>query len=910
MKIQFKFSVLLLLFLFAFQSQSYAATYTWTGNNSSAWNDPGNWSGPLPSFPNILDDVIIPSGRPNDLIIISAQFVRSMVVESGATVTINSIGTLFLNNATGDAIDNVGIISNAGNIAIPNAAARGIFNHSGATFTNDGTISIGTDNLSTVSNGIRNEGTNTDFLNNGTINIERANDTALRNGGGGNFSNANGAAINIGQNDGNITQNGILNIGNSASFNNSGTITIDNTGTTGVQNQSNFNNLANASLDIGQNTGNIGGVGISNTNITSPASFTNNGTINVDNTTTIGIQNRGNFNNVTNANLKIGQNGGVGQEGIQNLGATAILTNEGQIQIDSVGINGLSNEGTFNNENSGSIQIGLVASIDNIGILNTGIFSSTGDTIKITNTGAAGIENQDTLTNASVIVIENTGGRGINNNSGAVFTNDSTIDIGTNNLPTGGNGIRNAGTGTQFQNNNRINIERSDAAALQNQGGAQFTNAVGATLEIGQGSGSINNNGIRNLNSVTTFTNGGSITIDNTSSSGLSNDGDFNNATNAIIDIGQGIGNIGGVGIFNQATFTNSSIINVDNTFRGVTNRGQFDNTANAYINIGQNSGNIDSDGVFNTGSSAFFTNNGNITADNTSSNGVRNEATFENAINSTINIGQNDGNIGGNGIQNSDTTSNFTNEGVIQIDDVGSNGLVNESTFNSQNSGKLTIGLVASIDSIGILNTGTFSSTGDTIKISNTGEDGIDNQDTLMNAGVIVIDHVGRSGILNNFEGVFTNSGTTNIDNVSVDGVENQGIFNNAVNTNINIGQHGGNIGDDGMVNFDSFTNNGTIVIDNVSDEGLLNFEDFIHATNANLNIGQNDGNIGSDGLRNFDSFTNNSTITIDNTSNIGIRNEGDFNNAVNADINIGQNDGNIGGNGISNSSSSSSFT
>ncbi|MEM6699568.1 MAG: hypothetical protein AAF599_14290, partial [Bacteroidota bacterium] len=242
MKIQFKFSVLLLFFLFAFQSQSYAATKTWTGNVSSEWLIFGNWSG---GVPNSTDDVIIPSGRPNDLVITSLIQIASMVVESGATVTINS-GTLNINNASGNGLDNAGTINNAATINIRNTTASGIFNHSGASFTNDGTINIGIISSPTGSNGILNDGTGTQFQNNNRINIERSGAAAIQNQGVAQFTNAVGATINIGQITATISGDGIVNSISGTTFTNSGSIVIDNTSGSGINNEGTFHNAANA----------------------------------------------------------------------------------------------------------------------------------------------------------------------------------------------------------------------------------------------------------------------------------------------------------------------------------------------------------------------------------------------------------------------------------------------------------------------------------------------------------------------------------------------------------------------------------------------------------------------------------------------------------------------------------------
>ncbi|MEM6700866.1 MAG: hypothetical protein AAF599_20860, partial [Bacteroidota bacterium] len=235
MKIQLKFNLLPLFLLLLFQTTSYAATFTWTGNANSEWNNLNNWSGGtfLDLIPNADDDVIIPTGLTNYPEIGGSvtQSIRilSMVVESGATVTVASQGTLRVFGPLGDGIDNAGTITNNGIIRIRDAGARGLDNNSGATFTNDGTLDIGTNNQPTQDNGIVNRGPNTSFQNNGIINIEHTNTPAIRNGGSASFLNANGASINIGQNSGNISGSGIRNTFFNTIFTNSGTINIDNT---------------------------------------------------------------------------------------------------------------------------------------------------------------------------------------------------------------------------------------------------------------------------------------------------------------------------------------------------------------------------------------------------------------------------------------------------------------------------------------------------------------------------------------------------------------------------------------------------------------------------------------------------------------------------------------------------------
>ncbi|MEM0992473.1 MAG: hypothetical protein AAGI49_05520, partial [Bacteroidota bacterium] len=632
-------------------------------------------------------------------------------------------------------------------------------------------------------------------------------------------------------------------------------------------------------------------------------------------------------------------------------------------------------------------------------------------TLSINNASGVGLDNSGTINNAATINIQNTTDNGIFNQSGASFTNDGVIFIAGSLSSVGSNGILNEGTGTQFQNNNRIDIRQAGANALQNQGGAQFTNAVGATINIGQTTATISGDGIVNLSSGTTFTNSGTILIDKISNNGISNEGTFNNAANSVLNIGQNDGNIGangilnfdsfinsgtinidnvsndgisnsinsdfnntanatidigqndgnigddgisnftsftnygtitvdnvsddgisnfedsdfihafngnlnigqnagnisGDGVANFGSFTNNSTIAIDNTTRdGIINGGIFNNVTDATINIGQNDVNINGDGIFNSTSASTFTNDGTIFIDNTISEGVRNSGTFNNNTNASLNIGQNAGNIGFDGILNNLTSSVFNNSGTIAIDNTSEEGLENEGDFNNASGAKINIGQHGgNIGLDGILNTGKFSQTGDTIKISNTGADGINNQDTLMNSGVIVIENVGSSGIFNDAVAVFLNNGTADIDATSGDGVENLGIFNNAANAMLNIGQNNRNINRDGIFNGpDSaiFMNSGTIAIDSTSDRGIKNVNDFTNAANGIINIGQYTGSIREDGISNSDTLTNNGTITIGNTVENGVTNEGAFNNTTNAILNIGQNGGNIDEDGFSN--------
>ncbi len=76
----------------------------WTGNTSTNWNAPTNWD--PQQIPTLIDDIIIPSGRPHYPKIVASNDVecRKMTIEDGATLTMNA-----------------GILSVWGEITAPNA---------------------------------------------------------------------------------------------------------------------------------------------------------------------------------------------------------------------------------------------------------------------------------------------------------------------------------------------------------------------------------------------------------------------------------------------------------------------------------------------------------------------------------------------------------------------------------------------------------------------------------------------------------------------------------------------------------------------------------------------------------------------------------------------------------------------
>ena len=98
--LKFRRLVLALVFLFAAQGV-WGETYTWTGDYSTDWNNEDNWEDSFGTsalnYPNSTDDVVtIPSGCSDYPVITNGKSfsVKSLSIETGASLIINSNGTL------------------------------------------------------------------------------------------------------------------------------------------------------------------------------------------------------------------------------------------------------------------------------------------------------------------------------------------------------------------------------------------------------------------------------------------------------------------------------------------------------------------------------------------------------------------------------------------------------------------------------------------------------------------------------------------------------------------------------------------------------------------------------------------------------------------------------------------------
>nr|WP_290938913.1 HYR domain-containing protein [Haliscomenobacter sp.] len=407
----------------------------------------------------------------------TAALAKSVVVQAGAMLTINALGSLAIDGSVGYGLNNAGTVDNSGMIKVGKSlvlvwkvcsmqvAAR-LTIKPRASVQIDRTSSSGDQAFYTA--GIVN--------NEGTIAIGSMAAVAKigLKVGGGTFNNKPG-----------------------------GSVQIDGTGSHALQVLNSGTVLNNEDLiEIGSNSG-ISGTGIRNEN----GSTLNNkvgGTIRINrvgiyNTNVLGgIRNSGVFNN--DANITIGD--GVllyAQDGIFNLGSGNFRNNaEGVISIQKPWGNGIWNSsGTF--QNAGKITISNIFYFED-GNFSTGILS----TAPFTNSSGAEIH-LDQVANGIA--------------STNAFTNAGLIRMGENG-PLTGSGIANIqGANAVFNNNagGDISIKQTAVDSLQNDVNSTFNNNACATLSI-----------FDNLNNSGAFTNAGLFTVNTTqvhTNSALTNNG-------------------------------------------------------------------------------------------------------------------------------------------------------------------------------------------------------------------------------------------------------------------------------------------------------------------------------------------------------------------------------------------------
>ena len=745
-------------------------------------------------------------------------------------------------------------------VEIDNVAENGIQNVAGSNITNQnaGQILIGQNSGNIGVNGILNGNATTTFINdNAIIEIDNVTQDGIQIGDSSHFINENSGQILIGQNGGNIERIGILGFEEAIFTNTNAIIEIDNTNLDGIQSSASghFTNENAGQIRIGQNDGNIERNGIFNGTNTV---FTNdNATIEIDNVVDDGIQNGtgSHFMNENSGQILIGQNGGnIGRNGIFRVGANAIFTNDNAtIEINNVVNDGIQN-GTgshFMNENSGQILIGQNGGgIGRNGIFNAGanvVFTNANATLEIDNVNSNSIRNLATFNNQGCTSLIHVFSQGIFNNN--IFNNEGTI-------------IEES-VGNSFISNN--------TGVIQNLNGGNFTVDTGnepITLEghlwTGCADSDWNNTDNWLFNIVPTLAENVVILdmennpIVGESTAAIAKSVNIGTGAELTIQIGGSLAIDGAINeaMFNNGTVTNSGTISIGINspigLDGIQNENTFTNESTGILDI-QNTGQR---GILNGSSATLFENKGLIEIDETGQSGSAGEGFFVASPFTNIGqirIGQNGGNIVGNGIFNDNAVMTIPAGGSLAIDGTVSKAIFNNGTVT--NLGTISIGVNSPIGSHGIQNEGTF---------------------TNELSGILDIQNVGERGILNGGSATFfENKGLIEIDDTGQSAAVGDGIFVGAPFTNtgqIHIGQNGGNIGRYGIissgVNANFTNNNATIEIDDVALNSIHNLAPFNNLGCKSLI------HVFSQGIFNNNIFSNEGTIIEESTGNSLISN------------------------------------
>jgi hypothetical protein len=407
------YTVLLLTVLLLTTTVSLAqTTNTWTGTTSTNWNTATNWS--LSRVPLATDNAVIVTAT-NQPVLSTAASASTVEVQSGASLSISSAGSLTLNGSK-----------------LVSPLTMAFLN--GGTVNNSGQLVIG--NLSTANVGLFGIVNDALFFNNagGSIAIDRTISTGLVNRAG-HFTNSARIAI------GAVASVGLNGIFNDALFDNNlgGIITIDQSSQFGLSNNTGRSFTNSATITIGAVAA-VGKFGINNFGL-----FANDpgGSIAIDRASDAGLSNGSGFSNnpitfTNSATITIGAVAAVGSNGIQssatfantgcgaliNIVANAVIlnlatfSNTGRIIENASGNSGIStNTGLVQNLNGGNFTIGT----------NTGVLTTIPGSLPTITATPSGTPAALTITQGESATLTASGALSYNWSSGP--TNTSTISV-------------------------------------------------------------------------------------------------------------------------------------------------------------------------------------------------------------------------------------------------------------------------------------------------------------------------------------------------------------------------------------------------------------------------------------------------------------------------------------------------
>ena len=853
---------------------TFGQTNNWTGGaGTSNWNDGANWSlgVPLNSHDILISGASVDINAGVSAVAASIQILSgsSLTIAAGDTLTVDGVNTTNPGSVAGILIDDAALVNN-GTLHVNNSQWCGIYSNStiGPSINNSGMLEVNTFGtfapcagiysdgaseifnagdiivISTISgndaDGIFNEATTT-FENQGSVNISGVSGSSAESlvvlGMG---SNSNFLSV------GAATNSHSMVVGPAGTFNNSATLNITGSSSTGLRNEGSFTNLLAASLNV--NTSDIG--------IHNFESIINEGSIDIANAITTGFLNEDTFNNNTGANLHVAG----GNTAFHHNGAPSPLLNAGIIDLEIFG------------------QYGLHAQL-------AGVNNTASGTIEIHN-GQTAVNLED------VVLFENFGTIDIHDtNFGVNYINSSIENWNTFQLtdlvdPSGVAVV--GGINTDFTNFANLNLTNCGGSGINLLNNAQFENLADMWLS------QLGVDGIRLQDDSQFNHNGNIVIIHDIMSSGLKLEGNSTLNNNGGFDISDCTNAVEN----NGSSFNNSSILSILNGSNGIVNHAQFNSNAAIVID---NSSLI----ALNNTAGATFSNGFSLDIISTalgSNTGISNAGNFNCTGNVRIREMDQIGitNSGSFDSNNEVRIDLMRNPASVAIE------ILNSGQFTVMGDLNISSSMGTGVH---IADNGNLSFLGNNFFLFGVGGQGLlmDGSAVMINDGSsFIIDGTGNSGIELADMASFDNRSQLTINNVGLHGIINGG----SNFTNSSLGMISVQDGQNGINNSADFSNDGMLTVQGFSNYGIYSDAgQYVNSSSGTVSITApslasanglfnssnflNDGDLGVasliDGscLLNSGTFTNNNIITL-STGQIGLQNQANFTNSAGAQVNI----------------------
>lgn len=767
-----------LLASFSFLAAYYflaPASVQWTGAADSDWNNAMNWSvvSGSPSLPpsggSLGDDVIIPDVN-NDPVINAMVMAnaRSMVIHSGAVVTVAIGGTLNVVGSGDDGVTNSGILINQGTLSIDSSYNHSLVNLTGGQVNNSGNFTLRNGFGSRVKN-------SSSITNTGTFNVLMGVDTGLINYAGAVIHNNGGNFIVDGGNTTRVSNRGTIN--NQANFqigggsggscfinfqtgiinNHAGTLQVS----SGFKRRvDNYGQIYNSSII------NIGGAsteeGLINRLNSTFQNVIAGSSLSISAGSGIQLDNYSTINNSGSINIAGG--GGPTQfynrtsGTLNNLSGSSFLINFGNGER-------LRNEHVINHYASSVFNIGSGAGAGLVNTL-TGRFNLFAGSLTVLNCGNIRLHNQGEILLNGPASIGGGSGQCILNATGAKIqhTAGGIMAAGTNVAIFENEGTYHGSPGTA------LNLSSSDSHGLYNKG--TFVDSSSCQIVVSYCGGNL-------IYNIGTLVNECVTQLTGTASDGIYNSGSFVHQTGSFQAGGFGqsfidndgyailnvpfitTGNNGGPVFDNKDTLILGANIAIIKSFTGpiIANSGYMDCASNFNIlNCGGPVVNNSGEFYFRPTTSIIAQNLGSSLANAPLVNTGKfvNEGqlvfrTFNTAVLHNTNLFHNKGSLKAANLSFIDqgiiNTDSLINDGVIELDTLLNNGLYNQGVFVNNSNGSFYADFVRK-NAINNTTTGLIENFGELwiARDTGVGEFGIYNRGDVINHNLI---NIGQTGPL-----------------------------------------------------------------------------------------------------------------------------------------------------------------